>query len=381
MYWKYLFILLVFSPLIAFASININEASLGELDSLNGIGPVKAQDIIDYRNANGDFGSIEEIMDVSGIGPATFDKIKNDITVGESGTDPVEEDPAPEEEEEEDEVSGGGGGVMTYPLGGETLTVEAGVNKKYAIVHTPIKFSGEAYYGDRESVTARKIWNFGNGDTDTGKEVEYSFDYSGNYIITFSAKTFEEEALTTFEMEIVEPQIGVSLVVEGGKGFIEIENKSPRRHELSGWRIVSGDKYFLIASHTFIGPESKLRFTASSMGLTLVKNRTRLQYPDGVTSNVYTLNNTVKVKTYTAPVQKNTNSVQTIQKNEEIAENSQPVATATLAGVGAASPSDNFMLWLILLVGLIIIGSITILLLGRARSTEEELSEEDFTIV
>ena len=62
--------------------ININTATLEELDSLPDIGPAIAQRIIDYRKAHGDFIDIEDIMDVSGIGPATFEKIKDRITVG-----------------------------------------------------------------------------------------------------------------------------------------------------------------------------------------------------------------------------------------------------------------------------------------------------------
>lgn len=61
--------------------ININTATLEELDSLPGIGPTTAQRIIDYRTENGPFTAIEEIMDVSGVGPSTFDEIKNLITV------------------------------------------------------------------------------------------------------------------------------------------------------------------------------------------------------------------------------------------------------------------------------------------------------------
>jgi competence protein ComEA len=61
--------------------ININTATLEQLDSLPGIGPTTAQKIIDYRTEHGPFTSIDKIMDVSGIGPSTFDKIKNLITV------------------------------------------------------------------------------------------------------------------------------------------------------------------------------------------------------------------------------------------------------------------------------------------------------------
>lgn len=62
--------------------ININTASTFELDTLPGIGPTTAQKIIDYRTQNGPFLTIEDIINVSGIGPATYDRIKDLITVG-----------------------------------------------------------------------------------------------------------------------------------------------------------------------------------------------------------------------------------------------------------------------------------------------------------
>jgi len=61
--------------------ININTASLSELESLAGIGATKAAAIIDYRETYGDFVTKEQIMNVSGIGEATFEKIKARIYV------------------------------------------------------------------------------------------------------------------------------------------------------------------------------------------------------------------------------------------------------------------------------------------------------------
>jgi competence protein ComEA len=61
--------------------VNINTASLEELDTLPGIGLTTAQKIIDYRTVNGPFSTIEDIMNVSGIGPSTFEGMKDMITV------------------------------------------------------------------------------------------------------------------------------------------------------------------------------------------------------------------------------------------------------------------------------------------------------------
>jgi competence protein ComEA len=61
--------------------ININTASAAELESLPGIGPVLAQSIVDYREAHGPFGTVEEIMDVQGIGQGVFEEIRELIMV------------------------------------------------------------------------------------------------------------------------------------------------------------------------------------------------------------------------------------------------------------------------------------------------------------
>ena len=61
--------------------VNINSASLSELQTLDGIGEAKAQSIIDYRNQVGLFKDISELMNVSGIGETVFAKIKDNITI------------------------------------------------------------------------------------------------------------------------------------------------------------------------------------------------------------------------------------------------------------------------------------------------------------
>jgi competence protein ComEA len=65
----------------ATGKININTATAAELEQLPRVGPAMAQRIIDYRNANGPFATIEALQQVKGIGPATFEQLRDLVTV------------------------------------------------------------------------------------------------------------------------------------------------------------------------------------------------------------------------------------------------------------------------------------------------------------
>lgn len=73
--------------------ININTASLEELQTLPGIGSAKAMAIVQYRSVFGDFLDISEIKNVNGIGEGIFEGIREHITVGAVSTPPVENEP------------------------------------------------------------------------------------------------------------------------------------------------------------------------------------------------------------------------------------------------------------------------------------------------
>ncbi|GAB7006214.1 hypothetical protein JCM18899A_36870 [Nocardioides sp. AN3] len=63
------------------APVNLNTATVGELDSLPGIGPVTAQAILDYRTQHGRFSTVDELLDVDGIGEATLSKLAPHVSV------------------------------------------------------------------------------------------------------------------------------------------------------------------------------------------------------------------------------------------------------------------------------------------------------------
>jgi competence protein ComEA len=81
---KLLLILLAcfaFSTSVFAGPVNLNTATAGELETLKGVGPVKAKAIVDYRAKNGSFKSVDDLERVSGFGKKTVDSLRADLTV------------------------------------------------------------------------------------------------------------------------------------------------------------------------------------------------------------------------------------------------------------------------------------------------------------
>ncbi len=84
------FILLIISTSMAMATVNLNTATKDDLDGVKGIGPMKAQSIIDYRKKNGGFKSVDELENVKGFGSKSVKKLRSELTVaGISPAKPV----------------------------------------------------------------------------------------------------------------------------------------------------------------------------------------------------------------------------------------------------------------------------------------------------
>lgn len=68
----------------AIAAVNLNTASVAELDAVRGIGPGKAKAIVQYREKNGPFKSVDDLGKVKGFGKKSVDKLRGELTVGAS---------------------------------------------------------------------------------------------------------------------------------------------------------------------------------------------------------------------------------------------------------------------------------------------------------
>jgi competence protein ComEA len=81
MYRLFLACALALLSQLACAAVNLNTATKDELVALPGIGPAKAQAILDYRAQHGGFKSVEELKDVKGIGAKRFERLKGELTI------------------------------------------------------------------------------------------------------------------------------------------------------------------------------------------------------------------------------------------------------------------------------------------------------------
>ncbi len=66
----------------ASAAVDLNSATVKELEAVKGIGPAKAKAIVDYREKNGSFKSVDDLKNVMGFGKKTIEKLRPELTVG-----------------------------------------------------------------------------------------------------------------------------------------------------------------------------------------------------------------------------------------------------------------------------------------------------------
>ncbi|MDO8990939.1 MAG: helix-hairpin-helix domain-containing protein [Sideroxyarcus sp.] len=84
-----LFVSLAFSG-ITFAAVDLNTATKEELEAVKGIGPSKADAIIEYRKQHGAFKKVDELGEIKGFGEKSVDKLRGEVTVGSAAAKPAD---------------------------------------------------------------------------------------------------------------------------------------------------------------------------------------------------------------------------------------------------------------------------------------------------
>lgn len=80
--WLGIWLVLLLSAPPVWAAVDVNSASAQQLEAVKGIGPAKARAIVDYRNKNGPFKSLDDLRNVDGIGAKSLEKMKPELLLG-----------------------------------------------------------------------------------------------------------------------------------------------------------------------------------------------------------------------------------------------------------------------------------------------------------
>src|SRR3990167_2572396 len=253
-------------PLSAAELININTANIALLDTLPGIGQVKAQAIIDYREANGPFVTIADIQNVSGIGPATYADIQSLITVGSESagnSTPPPDDPPPAPDTSESTVAtstptiAASGGTPEYlPIPKLRLVIQANAT---VAVNADTAFTVSIYDSmGRKRSDATVSWSFGDGMQRVGASVLHQFYAPGRYVVVAHVRT-DDGGDEWEEMVVTAEDAGIIITSVTPSGVV-VANTSARTRDLSWWWLRANGKEFKLPEHTHLLPGHSVTF-------------------------------------------------------------------------------------------------------------------------
>lgn len=376
------FIFALFALFFAFpayaALIDINTASHSELTTLTGIGDVKAQAIIDYRNTNGPFSAIEDIMNVSGIGTVTFENIKASITVNDVQSEPIEEEEVAQQEEsaESNEVGSTNSGVVFIP-DTKSISVTAGVDRT-VIVAADSVFEAMVIGATGDLIeNARVVWSFGNGDRKEGRSVLYHFAYPGKYVVVADASSSSYSASDRIVVTAVPASVVIS---EVANEYIALRNDSSVEVDLGGWLLFARGRQFQFPQHTIVVPGQEVLVSNKRTGLSGADPSTvALQYPNGIVAATYQYPLFIAERSAGSPApatagarQEGSNPSLSAPSEEPLAV-SESLVTAPIVGAGGALGMWIWILGVLVLAGL---GSGVVLFARHARQSYsiEEIS-------
>ncbi|HVW82852.1 MAG TPA: helix-hairpin-helix domain-containing protein [Candidatus Paceibacterota bacterium] len=267
------------APALALAAdlININTADEATLESLPGIGSTKAEAIIAYRGAHGDFAAIADIQNVSGIGPSTYGEIKGLITVGagqeesgESAQDDAASSTSPAATASQEKA------LPVYVDGGGERTVVAGAETAYTA--NVYDASGEAY------AAPAVRWAFGDGSTAEGASVMKSYALPGTYLVSVSAVAESSSGEDSF---IVRAQAPLVALTNSSAAGITVENTDAEAPlDLSRWQLSAGGALFTFPAGTKLAPGASVTFAPAVTGLAAAE-AAELLFPSGALAASY----------------------------------------------------------------------------------------------
>ena len=174
------------------------------------------------------------------------------------------EDEASEDQVVAEKSSYGSTNSVPLVLPGNILILDV-VSVASGYINQPIDFSlAVSGVGSTVDRSLGFVWNFGDGETVSGREVSHSFAYPGKYVVTVHGSFKRQETVSRHEITIL--PIDLSLTMNGS-GDVQINNDSPYEVDLSGFRLRAED-LFVLPPWTIILPNQTITISRDNLGET-----------------------------------------------------------------------------------------------------------------
>lgn len=260
---------------------------------------------LNWANVGGD-NTTKDTAQRSGSGWMTgvpTPRAQNSATVGEvAGASIVTEVAAPAETSPAGGGSTSGTGVKSvYPR--KNIVVEAGEDKR-AFTAFPVAFSGSSTGLYNEPLTrATYRWNFGDGAISDERVVSHAYEFPGEYVVTLEVFLAEYHSADRLSVSVTNPDIIISKVVSGEKGYIELTNRTLSEMDLSGWSLsgVSGAP-FVFSPNTIILSKKTFLLSYRVSGIDSTAAQLALRYPDGTAAFTWGAESKLAVAATSLPV-------------------------------------------------------------------------------
>lgn len=159
---------------------------------------------------------------------------------------------------------------------------DAGADRT-VIVGADSFFEGKASGLKHEPImSARYVWNFGDGGEKVGQNVLYHYRYPGEYVVVLDVSSGYYSGLDKIRVKAIPANLSIVSVGADGKQFIELVNGFGKELDISWWRLRAGTGTFTIPKNTFIPPGTRLVFPGEVTGLSVAPmSSAALLYPNG----------------------------------------------------------------------------------------------------
>ena len=244
------------------------------------------------------------------------------------------------------------------------LYADAGPDRT-VIVGADTTFNARAYDKDKNMVvSARFMWNFGDGATAEGESVLHHYEYPGRYALVLNIAQDKFAAMDEAVITAEPAKLSFSAMQDGG---VEIDNLAGRDLDLSGWLVRVGPgllpALFTLPPQSVILSGSSMHITKTTLGFT-ASSEAELQYPNGVEAlqagqtspdaPVSAPAKTAAPVTAPAPRSSSTNTVPDNSANVPPDDaplsaddaTAAPTSSAQAAAAGTAAPSGSKMWWI-----------------------------------